>query len=296
MKTHYYGALVVAAAFAVAAVPHALAGEAAAAKPQGSIVRGEAKTAGALLERAVAYLKKHGDKRAYAAFNDRDGGFVSGPHYVYVVGLDGVMHANGGAPDALAGANALELRDAAGKPLVRELLDAAAGRDSGTIEYRWLNRADNRVEDKTAFFRKVGKAVVVVGYYTPHATPEQAREMLDKAVAKLKSDGAATAFKAFNDPRGGFVRDDLYVFAIGLADGKYRAMGAAPSRTGQNVSEMRDAAGKALVRDMMEMAKKKGGGEIDYVWRNPATNAVESKHSLIQRVDDVLLGVGYYVK
>jgi cytochrome c len=32
------------------------------------------------------------------------------------------------------------------------------------------------------------------------------------------------------------------------------------------------------------------------VWRNPATNAVESKHSLIQRVGDVLLGVGYYTK
>jgi cytochrome c len=32
------------------------------------------------------------------------------------------------------------------------------------------------------------------------------------------------------------------------------------------------------------------------VWRNPATNAVEQKHSLIQRVDKVLLGVGYYSK
>ena len=29
---------------------------------------------------------------------------------------------------------------------------------------------------------------------------------------------------------------------------------------------------------------------------SPATNAVEQKHTLIQRVDDVLLGVGYYTR
>jgi len=44
------------------------------------------------------------------------------------------------------------------------------------------------------------------------------------------------------------------------------------------------------------VARKQGSGSVDYVWRNPATNAVEQKHTLIQRVDDVLLGVGYYTR
>ena len=55
-----------------------------------------------------------------------------------------------------------------------------------------------------------------------------------------------------------------------------------------------DAAGTPLFKQMIEMAKDKGIGTVDYVWRNPATNAVEKKHTLIRRVDDVLLGVGYY--
>jgi cytochrome c len=38
-----------------------------------------------------------------------------------------------------------------------------------------------------------------------------------------------------------------------------------------------------------------GRDSVNFVWRNPATNAVEAKHSLIQRVDNVLLGVGYYI-
>ena len=58
--------------------------------------------------------------------------------------------------------------------------------------------------------------------------------------------------------------------------------------------EINDAAGTPLFKQMITLAKDKGTGTVDYVWRNPATNAVEQKHSLIQRFDDVLLGVGYY--
>lgn len=58
--------------------------------------------------------------------------------------------------------------------------------------------------------------------------------------------------------------------------------------------EVRDAAGEPLFQEMIELAKKDGSGSVDYVWRNPATNAVEQKHTLIRRVGDVLLGVGYY--
>lgn len=299
MKTTHYGLLFLVLSAALSVAPcAAAAGVAAAAttQPIGSIERAEAKEAGALLERAVDYLQKSGPTQAFAAFNNRAGDFISGPYYVYVVGLDGIMYANGGAPDVLTGVNVLDLRDAAGKPLIRELLQAAASNDVGAIEYRWLNRVDNHVENKTAIFRKVGSHVVAVGYYIPRATVEQARDLLRKAVSEMGKAGSKAAFKEFNNPHGGFNRGDLYVFAIGLKDGKYRASGATPQQSGQKVSDLRDAAGKPLVREMIALAKKKGSGQVDYVWRNPATNAVESKHSLIQRVDDVLLGVGYYEK
>jgi cytochrome c len=86
------------------------------------------------------------------------------------------------------------------------------------------------------------------------------------------------------------------VFAIGIEDGRYRASGASPQLNGMDVRGMKDAAGNPLFEDMISIAKTKGSGTVQYVWRNPATNAVESKHTLIQRVGDVLLGVGYYTK
>ena len=263
-------------------------------KSIGSIERSDAKQASALLERAVDYLEKNGPEKSFAVFSDRKGTFINNQYYVFMVGLDGIMVASGGASSGLIGLNVLDLNDAAGKPFIRDMLEMAKSKDTGVIEYHWLNPFDNRLETKFTQFRKSGNYVVCVGYYIPRASAEVAQAMLDKAVAFLKKSGSKSAFKAFNDPQGAYVIGDEYVFAIGLDDGKFRAYGASPSLTGMDVRELNDAAGKPLVKEMIALAKEKNGGSIDYVWRNPATNAVEQKHTLIQRVGNVLLGVGYY--
>ena len=281
-------------AFALSAV--SLAHAAPVDAPLGAIERAEAEKAKALLENAASYLQKNGTDKAFKAFSKRGGEFVKGSHYVYVLRLDGMMVAHGAAPEVLVGTNVTDLRDAAGKSFIRELLDKAATSGSGSVEYRWLNRSNNHVEAKTAFFTRVDNHVISVGYYLPRSSEEEAQSMLDKAVAHMKKSGASAAYRKFNDPKGPFMRGDLYVFAIGIEDGKYRASGAAPHLVGKNVHDMRDAEGKPLVQEMIALAKEKGSGTVDYVWRNPATNAVEPKHSLVQRVNDVVVGVGYYSK
>lgn len=261
---------------------------------KGSVERSHARQASALLERAVAHLQTNGPDQALTVFNDRKGGFVDGQHYVFVLNMKGTMLASNGASRALVGLNVIDLKDAAGKPFIRQIVEGARTADSGEVAYHWLNPADNKVESKTSLYRKVGDQILAVGYYIPRSSAEHAQKMLDKAVALVKRSGAEAAFKAFNDPQGGFVMNDEYVFAIGLEDGKYRASGASPNLVGVDVREITDAAGTPLFKQMIALAKDKGTGTIDYVWRNPATNAVEQKHSLIRRIDDVLLGVGYY--
>jgi cytochrome c len=264
--------------------------------PMGAIERSEAKKASELLDRAVDYLTINGPEKSEAVFSDRKGVFVNDEYYVYLVGLDGIMYASGGASSTFVGLNVTNLQDAAGKPFIREMLDKARASDTGTIKYVWLNHVVNREEHKTTLFRKVGKYLVCVGYYIPRSSIEQATALLSKAVELMEKSGERAAFKTFNDPTGGFVLNDEYVFAVGLDDGKYRASGAAPDLTGVDVRDLTDAAGKPLFKEMIEIAMQKGSGEVDYVWRNPATNAVEHKHTLIHRVGNVLLGVGYYTK
>jgi cytochrome c len=268
-----------------------------AANPQhvGSLERTQASRAVELRDAAVAFLKHNGPQKAFEAFNDPKGSFIYAPYYVFVVGTDGTMVANGGTQLPLPGKSALDMRDAAGKPLIRDLLALAAQTPSGSITYRLLNEHNN-VELKAGLYSKVDTYILSIGYYTPRATKADALSLLDRAVAYVKNAGPDTAFAAFNNPQGGFTYDDQYVFVIGIEDGRYRASGASPQLNGMDVRGLKDAAGYSLFEDMISLAKTKGNGTIEYVWRNPATNAVETKHSLIQRVGDVLLGVGYYTK
>src|SRR2546430_12319442 len=73
---------------------------------------------------------------------------------------------------------------------------------------------------------------------------EQAKDLLNKAVAYLEKEGAARAFCAFNDPRGDFHKGPLYVFAINV-DGVYFAHSAAPTLVGVSLRDTRDAAGRS---------------------------------------------------
>lgn len=269
--------------------------EAAIAKPTFLSERGKARAAQELLDDAADHLRKYGPEKSFAVFNDRQGGFVRGELYVFAVDTNGHMYAHGGEPAGLVGLNVRDLRDAEGKPLIQDMLDGAAAKGEGTVEYKWLNRTDNRVESKTTYFRKVDSYVLGVGYYTARATSEQAKDLLSKAVAEVRKN-SRTAFSRFNQPTGGFVRDDLYVFVVGLEDGKFLANGASPSLTGMGARDLRDAAGTPLIQNMIQLAQAKGSGQVDYVWRNPVTNKVEDKHTLVQKVGKYLVGVGFYTK
>ena len=55
-------------------------------------------------------------------------------------------------------------------------------------------------------------------------TPAEARAMLDRAVAALKTEFKATALSEFNDKNNKQFRDrDLYVFCVNMSDGKITA-------------------------------------------------------------------------
>jgi cytochrome c len=122
---------------------------------------------------------------------------------------------------------------------------------------------------------------------------QQAKDLLNKAVAYLEKEGSARAFCAFNDPSGDFRKGPLYVFAINM-DGVYFAHTAAPTLVGTSLRDMRDAAGQPFGKDIMEVIATQGEGSVDYMWLNYTTNKVEKKHSFVKRVKDFVLGVGYY--
>lgn len=127
-------------------------------------------------------------------------------------------------------------------------------------------------------------------YAADKGTVAEAQALLDKA-AKAMSEGEAKALAAFNDPKGGFVDRDLYVFCFD-AVGKITAHRDA-KMVGVDATTLKDPDGKEVGKAMMEAAKK-GGGTVEYRWMNPVSQKVEPKVSFIRKAGAQSCGVGAY--
>ena len=123
----------------------------------------------------------------------------------------------------------------------------------------------------------------------------EAKALLDKAVAYFDSNGGARAFCAFNDPNGAFRQGPLYVFAI-TVDGVYFANSAAPTLIGTSLRNTKDAAGQPLGKLVLKALAAKQSAPVQYMWLNYETNKVERKHTYLKKVDEFVLGVGYYTR
>ena len=125
-------------------------------------------------------------------------------------------------------------------------------------------------------------------------SPDEAVAMVKKAVALIKSDGKEKAFVAFSDPANTTFHDrDLYIYVYDL-NGVALAHGNNPKMVGKPLIGLKDNEGKPMIKEMVELAKSKGKGWVDFKWPNPVTKAVEAKSGYIEKVDDMMVGSGIY--
>lgn len=125
-------------------------------------------------------------------------------------------------------------------------------------------------------------------------TPEEARAMLDRAVAHYQDVGREQALRDFTAKTAPFVDRDLYVFCYG-PDRRISAHGADSTIVGDAVDELRDVDGFAFGPAIMDSARVHAdGAEVAYKWLNPLSGMVESKVSFVRMVGDDVCGVGAY--
>jgi cytochrome c len=126
-------------------------------------------------------------------------------------------------------------------------------------------------------------------------TKDEATAMVKKAVALIKANGADKAYAEFSNPKGPFVDRDLYVVVYDMT-GKCLAHGANAKMIGRDLIDNKDVDGKEFVKERVEMMKKQASGWQDYKFRNPTTNQIEPKAMYIERLNDVIVGCGVYLK
>lgn len=126
------------------------------------------------------------------------------------------------------------------------------------------------------------------------ATPDDAKAWVKKGVEFYKANGKDKALAAFNDPKGQFSKDDLYIYVLDI-NGKMLAHPNA-KLVGEDFMVKKDADGKLFAADMVKIAKEKGSGLVDYKWENPKTKVVEPKTVYFEKVDDLIIASGAYKK
>lgn len=251
----------------------------------------ETERASRLLDKAVTYYKANGES-AFAAFS-RQGVFIDGELYVYVVDTSGVMLASGGPSANLVGR---DVSSVLGDELNRSFKEALSLPETGEIhsaEYRWMNWADGKTQRKRVFFQRVGERIFAVGYYMPRSSKIEALALLEHATAAVAA-APAEAIGRINGLSPEFVRDDLYVFVVDLSSEKFVAHGYNLRLVGTDFRSLLAVDKQPIGMQMLEVLKNRGEGEVHYQWRNPANNRVEQKHTLIRKVGGYAVAIGHY--
>jgi len=117
-----------------------------------------------------------------------------------------------------------------------------------------------------------------------YGSAEEARALLDQAVALLKAEGRGAIPQLDSDS---FRDRDLYVFCSNVSDSV-----SVVHPTAKGVRILDYEFGKEVMANATEGEVK----EVDYEWTRPGSEVPVKKSSYYTKVGDLVCGVGYYVK
>jgi len=115
------------------------------------------------VNRAAALVAKQGTE-AFGQLRDKTGPFVFMDTYMFVDTPDGVELVNPAQP-SFEGKNIIDLRDAKGRPIVREEIAAAMKHGSAWVDLYWYKPGSNTPARKQTYLRRVqsGQDTYIVG-------------------------------------------------------------------------------------------------------------------------------------
>src|SRR5262249_37830097 len=124
-------------------------------------------------------------------------------------------------------------------------------------------------------------------------TAQEARAMLDKAVAAVKAD-KEKALAMFNKGEGGFKDRDLQPFCFNVSDGKIVAA-TVPNLLGTDTRTLKDKSGKEFGQEVYKAAIEGKITEVSYMFPRPGTDpTLFEKVTFVTGVADLGCGVGYF--
>jgi cytochrome c len=126
-------------------------------------------------------------------------------------------------------------------------------------------------------------------------TKDEVVAVVKKAVEFYKTNGKEKSLAEFNKKDGQFAKGEDYVDVHDL-NGVCVAHPISPAKVGLNRLDQSDSAGKFYVKDLVDAAKQKPSGWIEYVMKNPTTGKLENKTAYWEMHDGLIFKAGTYTE
>lgn len=120
-------------------------------------------------------------------------------------------------------------------------------------------------------------------------TKADAEVMVKSTISSIKTNGKDMTFAEING--GKLNKNWIYPVILDEA-GTCLAHGANQGVVGKNIAGMKDPDGISFVQNLLDIAKSKGSGWVDFKYSNPETNKIEPKTLYIEKYEDVVVSAG----
>ncbi|SDC46888.1 Single Cache domain 2-containing protein [Massilia sp. PDC64] len=123
------------------------------------------KDAIAMAERGAAMVKAKGKEEVMKRITAKDPDFVQGSLYIDMRDVKtGIVLAHPYNP-SIVGKDLLDVPDANGKKYRREIIELAAAKGKGWVDYQYKNPTTGKIEPKTTYILLVDGVVLEAGLY-----------------------------------------------------------------------------------------------------------------------------------
>ena len=123
------------------------------------------KDAIAMVERGAALIKAKGKDEMIKKINAKDADYVQGELYIDMCDLKtGIVLAHPINP-SIVGKDLTDVPDANGKKYRREIIELAAAKGKGWVDYQYKNPTSGKIEPKTTYIQRVDDVVLEAGIY-----------------------------------------------------------------------------------------------------------------------------------
>jgi len=128
--------------------------------------KGTAAEATAMVDKAIAHIKKVGREKAFADFDNKSGPFTDRDLYVVVYDMKGKVLAHG-SNEKMIGKEVIDLRDNDGKYFVRERVEmmSKGPEAKGWQDYKFMNPVSRAIEPKSMYLHRFEDLIVGCGIY-----------------------------------------------------------------------------------------------------------------------------------